>query len=174
MSVLWIKMLCCFVIIIGCGYIGITFSSRYDSRINQLRGLMTAMRTLEFEICMNNSVLPEALRRAGEAGGAVSGSIFIRCADELEFQRGETVDSLWRNSVIGSNLCLDSETIKLLCEFGITLGSGSRDAESANIKAVLLRLEEAESEAAARRAKNSALYRSLGFAAGMLLSILLL
>lgn len=174
MGAIWIKLLCSLAVILGCGYMGILKASVYDSRINQLRGLITAMKTLEFEICMNNSVLPEALRRASETGGTVSGEVFARCADELENSGGETIGNIWRKCVQDSELCLAESTIKLLCEFGITLGGGDRESEAANIKSVMLRLKNAEEAALEQKKKNAGLYRGLGFAAGILISVLLL
>lgn len=173
-SAVWIKALCSLAVIAGCGYAGIVYASRYDVRINQIRGLITAFRALEFEICMNNSVLPDALRRAGEAGGAVSGGLFASCADKIENSTGETANSIWCSCVKNSELCLDDSTIKMLCEFGITLGGGNRDAEKANICSAVLRLQNAEKAAEEIKKKNAGLYRSLGFAAGILIAVLLL
>lgn len=168
--------MCAFIIIGGGGYIGIKSAGRLDVRIAQLRELITGLRALDIEISMNNSVLPDAMRTAGEAGGGACEKIFSGCADELEAASGETVHSIWCrciDSCVGG-LRLAADEIKTIKEFGVSLGSGDRTAESGNIRAAVVRLERAKDEAMKAKTKNAALYRGLGFAAGILITVLLL
>lgn len=176
MNVIYLKILCSFVLIIGGGYCGIVFASRYDTEITQLRNFINALRTMDFEISMNNTVLAEAMRYAGETTGGAVGNVFVKCAGEIESLPGEEVYDLWCKYIEKnkSDFCISESDIKSVKDFGRSLGSGDRNEESGNIKTTILRLERAEDNAMKKKAQNAKLYRSLGFVGGILISVLLL
>lgn len=176
MNVMVIKVVCSFILSLGGGYCGIVLASRYDTGITQIRNFITALRTMDFEISMNNTVLVDAMRYAGEAAGGTVGRVFVKCAEEIESSPGEEVYGLWCKymDIYKNNFCINDSDIKIIKEFGRSLGSGDRAEESGNIKTAVLRLELAEDNAMKKKAQNAKLYRSLGFAGGILISVLLL
>ncbi len=176
MNIMFLKLACSFVLSLGGGYCGIVMASRYDTGITQLRNFISALRMMDFEISMNNTVLVEAMRYSGEAVGGRVGRVFLKCADEVENSPGEKVYDTWCKYIekYKNDFCISESDIKMVKEFGRSLGSGDRTEESSNIKTTILRLELAEDNAMKKKSQNAKLYRSLGFVGGILISVLLL
>lgn len=175
-NAMFLKTVCSFALCAGGGYCGIVFASRYDTGINQLKSFVAALKAMNLEISMNNTVLCEALCYAGDAAGGTVKDIFDECAKRIRNSPGDDVYNLWCACIdkYKSRLCISETDIKTIKNFGRTLGLGDREEESSNIKSAVLKLELAEDSAMEKKARNAKLYRSLGFASGILISVLLL
>ncbi len=171
-----IKLMCGFVIVMGCGYIGITMASRLDKEVEQTDRFISALRFLESEISMNGRVLSEAAAGVSRLWDGVVADIFGQAARELEELRGEKVGEVWSRAVEQNRerLCLSESSMTIVKDFAALLGSGTRELERDNINAACDKLKIARDEAAAKAKKNGAVYRSLGFACGILITVLLL
>lgn len=170
-----VKLLCSFLIIVGCGYIGIVFASRFDTGIKQLSEFISALRLLEFEITMNNSVLSDAMISVANSQKGVVKKIFMDVSDELINTVGVAPDEIWTTVIekYKKRLCIQDAEYAALQEFFVCLGGGTRPEEAGNIKVVCEKLRLAEEEAIENKARNSKLYKSFGFVSGILIAILL-
>lgn len=171
-----VKLICAFVIIIGCGYVGIVMASGFDSRLIQIRELSEALRILEIEITLNNSVLCDAMCSAANARSGVIADIFHDAAESIEECGGTEIKEVWLGVIEKHKprLCVGGDVIEIINSFSTFLGSGTRRSESDNIRAAGERLKLAEEEAMRRKASSFGLYRGLGFACGILITVLLL
>lgn len=171
-----IKLICSFVIIAGCGYIGIRLASGYDSSILQIDGFMDAFKYLETEILMNNSVLSEAMENAAGNRSGVAADIFRSAAAELQNSEAVGAEEVWLK-VIDENksrLCVSDDVIDIIRNFSALLGSGTRESEADNIRCACEKLKLAREEAMRKKARDAGLFRGLGFACGILITVLLL
>ena len=121
------KLLCSFAIIAGCGYIGLVVASEYEAGVVQIREFINALKYLETEISINSSVLSEASRRVSEVENGVVSDIFLELSDGMTGAPGERVDEIWMRAVDNNKkrLCLNRETIDVIKEFSVCLGSGT-------------------------------------------------
>lgn len=170
-----IKLLCSCLVIMGCGYLGIVFASRFDTGIKQLSEFISALRLLEFEITMNNSVLSDAMVSVAGSQNGIVRRIFIDVSDELRNRVGKKPDEIWTTVIekYKPKLCLKDNDYSAFQEFFVCLGGGTRPEEAGNIKIICEKLRLAEEEAIETKAKNSKLYKSFGFVGGILITVLL-
>ncbi len=169
------KALLGLVVILGGGYLGVIYASRFDSRVRQLEAFRTALSQLEFDIRFLSLPLTEALEKvAGSQTGAVR-KIFHETADGLNRERGARVSVIWQNAVekYRCQLCLTEQDLQAVGSFSHSLGSGDTESEIGNIRAAQMRLSVAEDAARAQAQKNGKLYRGLGLLAGIFAAIIL-
>lgn len=171
-----LKVFCSFIISLSGVYIGMIFSSRYDTSLMQIKDFKAALKTLYIEISMNATVLDKALECAALSTSGIVKKVFGDLSNSLLKTPGDDVYECFVSIMDGykKELCIDDETERVIKEFGKNLGRGNIDDEAVNINKTILRLELLEDSAMEKKSKNSKLCRSLGFAAGVMVTVLLL
>lgn len=167
-----LRIVCCFAVIAGCGYIGLMLAAEYDRAISCVRSFMKALKYLEAEILVNNSVLAEAAAGASEISSGAVADVFGDLANVLETDGGDKTlaGAIDRHR---GRLHLTAGAEGILNDFSAELGGGDRRREAENIRAAYEKLGLEEEELRQKKAKNSALYKGLGFAGGALIVTLL-
>ncbi len=171
-----IKLLCALTIVLGCGYVGIIKASAFETQLAQIRGFAEILRYLEVEIALSGSVLCDALRAAAGHRGGIASDMFLEAADRIEDSCGADTKEAWTGVIkkYREKLCVGEDVIETLMDFSDLLGGGTRESEADNIKAAREKLKLAEEAALRKKAAGFNLYRSLGFACGVLITVLLL
>ena len=171
-----IKLVCALAIVLGCGYVGIVKASAFETRVVQIREISEILRYLEVEIALSGTVLCDALRVAAGRREGIAADMFLETADRIEASGGADTREVWLGVIeeYGEDLCVGGDVIETLKDFSALLGGGTRKSEADNIKAAREKLRLAEEEALRRKAGSFNLYRSLGFACGILITVLLL
>lgn len=163
------------VIILGGGYLGMIYASRFDCRVRQLEAFRSALSQLEFDIRFLSLPLTEALDKVAESQNGAVRKIFRETADGLSRKKGARVSALWVGAIekYRAQLCLTEQDLQAVNSFSHSLGSGDTESEIGNIRAAQMRLQVAEDAARAQAQKNVRLYRGLGLLAGIFAAILL-
>ena len=130
-----IKLMCGFVIVMGCGYIGITMASRLDKEVEQTERFISALRFLESEISMNGRVLSEAAAGVSRLWDGVLADIFGQVAQELEELRGEEVGEVWSRAVEQNRerLCLSESSMTIVKDLSLIHISEPRDPKTSRM-----------------------------------------
>lgn len=171
-----LKIICAAVIISGCGFAGMSAASALDARIRQTRGFSDALGLLEIEMTVNNSVLCEALYAASKPQNGVVKDIFADAARGVEALGGGDMSEVWRVAIENNKkrLCVSADALDIISAFASGLGRGDREREKDNIRAAREKLRIEEEKARLKKAESGRLYRGLGFACGILITVLLL
>ncbi len=171
-----VRLICALAVVLGCGYVGIVKASVFETRVVQIREFSEILRYLEVEIALSGTVLCEAMRAAAGRRGGIAADMFLEAADKLEASGGTDTREVWLGVIeeYSESLCVGGDVIETLRDFSALLGGGTRKSEADNIKAAREKLKLAEEEALRRKAGSFNLYRSLGFACGILITVLLL
>lgn len=150
-------------------------AKRLRERSRQLREMKVALQALEAEIVYGLTPLIEAATHISRQMSQPLSTLFASFANRLK--NGETsVSQAWNDSLadISPHTSFGSDEIEVLKQFGITLGRHDRDHQQKQIKLTLLHLEREETEAKDAQLRYGKMMKSLGFLAGLLLTILLL
>lgn len=169
------KALLGLVVILGGGYLGIVYASRFDSRVQQLEAFRRALSQLEFDIRFLSLPLAEAMEKVAISQTGAVEQIFRETAAGLNRHKGAQVIDVWKSAVqkYRCRLCLTEQDWQSVSSFSHSLGCGDVESEIGNIRAAQMRLSVVEEEARALAKKNVRLYRGLGFLAGIFAAILL-
>lgn len=169
------KALLGLIVILGGGYLGMIYASRFDSRVRQLEAFRGALNQLEFDIRFLSLPLTEAMEKVAESQSGAVGKIFRETAGSLSRCKGTQVSAVWKAAMdkYRSQLCLTEQDLQAVSSFSHSLGSGDTESEIGNIRAAQMRLSVAEDAARAQAQKNGRLYRGLGFLAGIFAAVLL-
>ncbi len=173
---MFLHILACFVILLGCGTLGVVFSGRFKERVNQLAELQNVMTQLEFDIDFLNITLDESFERISRNIETPLKSVLLYVSDRLKKNPGTDMQGLWSRAITKYqyDLALGKEDIDILIDFSKTLGEGNREKEKNNIKLAQMRLKMALDRARSEADKNIKMYRGLGFLAGVFIVIVLL
>lgn len=130
------------------------------------QGLSALQRAIEYHLIP----LPRALREAAEAAGA-GAEVFSLSARLLAEGDGLSGGEAWSLALDGANLKQQEREILALVAAG--LGLSDAESQSRQLEACAGRLHEAEQEATEKEKRFGKLWRSMGWAAGATLILLL-
>lgn len=173
---MFLYILACFVVLLGCGALGVVFSGKFKERVNQLSQLQSVMTQLEFDIDFLNITLDESFERISRNIENPLKSVFLYISDRLKKDPVADMQRLWSRAITKYqyDLMLSKEDVDILIDFSKTLGEGNREKEKNNIKLAQMRLKMALERARNEADKNVKMYRGLGFLAGVFIVIVLL
>lgn len=170
-----IKIIGAILIIFATTWTGFEAARQLSERPRQLRVLKTALQSLEAEIMYGHTPLHEASRRlAVQLPGPLDQffSIFAQKLTESE----TIVRDAWEGSLkeIWGQTAFKKNEFEIMKQFGETLGRHDRLSQQKQILLTLTHLEREESEAREKQTRYEKMVKSIGFLAGLLLSILLM
>ena len=173
---MFLYILACLVILLGCGMLGVVFSGKFKERVSQLSQLQNVMTQLEFDIDFLNITLDESFERISRNVESPLKSVLLYVSDRLKKNPVADMQRLWSRAITKYqyDLALSKEDIDILIDFSKTLGEGNREKEKNNIKLAERRLKMALDRARSEADKNVKMYRGLGFLAGVFIVIVLL
>lgn len=170
-----LHILACFVVLFGCGALGIVLSGKFKSRVIQLKELQNVMTQLEFDIDFLNITLDESFERISRNIESPLKSVILYVSDRLKKNPGADMQRLWSRAIskYRYDLALSKEDTGILVDFAKTLGEGNREKEKNNIKLAQMRIKMALEQACTEADKNVKMYRGLGLLAGVFIVIVL-
>ena len=163
------------IIIIGSGYIGIVYASRYDVAVNQIGGFINAFKMLEFDISFLKLPLFEAFERIYESQTGTVKKVFKYMTDSLSEKKCSNIGNLFVESLekYKKELVFSDEVKSVLTDFSKSLGEMNVENEISNIKAAYTKLKYFEEEARNISGKNAKMCRGLGFLTGIFIVTIL-
>lgn len=163
------------VVILGCGYLGVSLARTLEMRIRQLELLEQIFRQLEFNILFLLRPFPEALKSVAESYKGSFGSLFSRVAEWMKRMPDlspERAFSLALDDTEGVRIRQEEQ--KILKEFFRHIGAGDRETTRDGIRITAAKLRNLREQAIAEKEKDGKLWRSMGFLSGIFIVLLLM
>ncbi|MGI6147783.1 MAG: hypothetical protein ACOYEU_00315 [Limnochordia bacterium] len=161
------------LVVAACGLMGLTVACSYTAQAENVKGLITMLQILETEISYARSALPEALARIGSQQHGAVGSFLRTVHAYLLSCPGEPFSSAWEAGLRAlRQQGIPSVVIGDLAVLGQVLGSSDIEDQRRHLQTARLRLEEAHRQAEDEKRTNFKLWSYLGFAAGLLIILL--
>jgi len=164
------------ITIISAAMIGYIYSRECSKRPQQLRTLQGLLNMLENEISFMSNVLVSSFERICSGSDDVVTVFFRDTARILREKNGMNASEAWEESIRGNieQTALNKEDTEILISFGKMLGNSDTEGQIGNIRLALEQLKLQEKKAEEVKAKNAAMYRSLGLLGGIAIVIILL
>lgn len=171
-----IRLILGIIIVLGCGYLGIYYSSDFKVRVSSIEELKTVLQRLEFNISFMNLPLGDAIYKMLATQTGSMQNILKFVANEIKSDRFQSMERIWQEAFenYGNELKLKKEDVEIILEFSKNLGKGDRQSEINNIRAALARLELKHEEAVTSAKENVRLFRSIGLSCGVFIAIILI
>lgn len=168
MTMKWIGAV---LVVAGCGWAGFSAAAAHCREERSLRGLIRALRHMEWELSYRMTPLPELCRQgAREAGGAV-GAVFSAFAALLENKTFPEVSACMRRA-IRDNRDLPKSCCGYLMELGRSLGRYDLPGQLEGLRWVRGQCQLAQEELREGRGERLRTYQTLGLCLGAALVIL--
>ncbi|OQB14170.1 MAG: stage III sporulation protein SpoAB [Firmicutes bacterium ADurb.Bin193] len=170
-----IKLIGCAIIIACTAKIGFDEAGKFTKRVREIRELQGALIALKGEISFCRTPLAQALIKTGQRLSYPVSELFKKAGTALN-SGGITAKDAWDDALfsIDKKLSLKSEEIYILSSFGSLLGTGDAAGQIENIELAASKLIMCERNATEDERKFVRLYRGLGVACGVFISILFL
>lgn len=156
---------------------GIKASMRLREHVGVLNDLLSALETIESEICCRLSPIPVALKSAmqvAEDGGGKCGAFLKRCVDELNRRGPQDFRHIWRDSVEAELGFMPEAEKTVINELAATLGNYGADEQAASIGYIRRRLETFLRSAEQEKDRSCRIYTTLGVTMGIAVVIVLI
>ncbi len=164
------------IVILGCGYIGMSFASRMNDRISQLEEFEKIFSLLAFNIEYMAIPINEAIVKVRSSASGVIRNILEQTLEFLAIYNDIPFSDAWRRAVKMSerDLFLTKEEIKILLDFSLDVGKGDCEHTVNSVKLTIAKIKHAKETAIAEKNKNSKLYKGTGFLLGIFIVLILL
>ncbi|MDO5407460.1 MAG: stage III sporulation protein AB [Eubacteriales bacterium] len=193
---IWLRLVGCMMVVAGTSGYGIWLSRQYGQRLSELEQLRQMIVLLKGQILYANAPLHEAFETVGRRTEGRLAELFVRVAERIGEQEGETFCSIWKQEVeaLGTDtgrpetgrpdseaggvwrepgLALTKEDRQSLVALGEHLGFLDRDMQERNLLLYLEQLDLGIGQMREHRQDRCRLYTSLGVMSGLFLAILL-
>lgn len=175
---MWIKWLGAILILVSAPGLGIWLAAQWKNRIRQLERLRQMIYFLKGEITYSHAPLAEALERVGRRGGGAVGAAFLRVAERICRQEGESLQEIWGQETEAmacgnKNLPLTKEDLEQLKALGDHLGYLDVDMQERTLLLYLEQLDMTIDYLQKHRQEKCRLYTSLGVMGGIFLVIVM-
>lgn len=132
------------------------------------QGLLALMREIDYASSPMNQALPAAAQMAGSAA-----FIFLKTAQILAEGEGCTAGEAWQTA-LNTAVGIKEADKRLLYLGGEGLGISDASLQLKSLELLRLRVEQAESEAAAEAIRYGKIWRTVGWSGGAVLVLILL
>ncbi|NLK08351.1 MAG: hypothetical protein GX316_06580 [Firmicutes bacterium] len=163
------------VVMVCTGLMGRILAGSVRERPRQLAVLQASLARMETSICHGMMFLPEALEElAGVTPGPVR-YLFLEAA-HLLVQEELPMALAWRRAILAARgyLVFTRDDERVLLMLGNSLGISPRDDQIRHLTAAKSQLARLEAEAREKEQHLARLYHALGWAAGVILILILI
>lgn len=174
------RLIGCFMVVAGTTGYGAWLAGRYGQQLAQLEQLRQMIFLLKGQILYANAPLHEAFETVGRRMEGRLAEFFVRVAQRIGEQNGETFCSIWKREVEllgrdagGEDVALSKEDRQSLAALGEHLGFLDREMQERNLLLYLEQLELRIGQMREHKQERCRLYTSLGVMSGLFLAILL-
>lgn len=164
-----------FAVIVMCGgYLGTVLSSAFSVRIRQLGQLIDIINQMWFNMGFLKMTVADAMEEAAKLSRGAIKKVFSDGSAIIK-ESGQKPSVALERSFLKNrdDLCLSKEDRETVMDFAQLLGTGDRESEENNIKAVIAKLKVSMEEAENQWQRKGKLWRGLGYLGGLLLGIIL-
>lgn len=170
-----LKILGAFLVTGSCGMIGMELAKNMAKRPDELRQLQYGLQALETEIIYGATPLPQALTLVGRQTSGQVAEVFSATGRQLADGQGQTAAEAWSKVLNDTeqNLLLNSSDLNILHQFGQGLGLSDRQDQVKRLTAFRQQLSFRQKEAEAEMDRYQKVWRSLGWAVGLAITLLL-
>ena len=164
-----------FGIIVLCGgYLGTVLSSAFSVRIRQLNQLIYVINQMWFNMGFLKMTVADAMSEAAKLSKGAIKNIFCDSALIIK-ESGQKPSAAVERGFIKykDDLCLSKEDRGIIEEFAHLLGTGDKENEENNVKAVIAKLTVSLEEAENQWKSKGKVWRGLGYLGGLFLAIIL-
>jgi len=169
-----IKFFGAIMVIISFGIIGIMLGKNMTKHGEELRQMQFGLQVLETEIMYSQTPLPQALKIVANQTQGVVAKFFDTVSKELNNGLGQTAGEAWSKALekIQPYSTLTSGDINFLDQFGQGLGSSDREDQLKRLTGVKIQLAAREKDAEAERSRFQKVWQTLGWACGLIVTLL--
>jgi stage III sporulation protein AB len=170
-----VKITGCVLVLASSVLLGFYYSLKDGYRIAELLEIKKALILLKAEIAYSTTI-PEALLSISDRlEGAVSGFFRLAGSGLKEKSAGESSE-LWRKALKESSVFshLVNEDIQCLERLGATLGGLGKTAQTDGADMAIMYIDAKTEELRKNEDKNKKLYRGVGVAGGLLITIFMI
>lgn len=96
---IWLRLVGCLMVVAGTSGYGIWLSRQYGQRLSELEQLRQMIVLLKGQILYANAPLHEAFETVGRRTEGRLAELFVRVAERIGEQEGETFCSIWKQEV---------------------------------------------------------------------------
>ncbi len=161
------------VLVFGCGYLGVAYAKRMDTRILQLEMLEQIFVRLGFNIGFLAMPFSLALKSAAQGYAGALQRIFGSMAERMQQTPNLPPKVVFREALEEcKGHSLKQPEIEILEDFMSHAGQGDKENTMDGIRMTEAKLKIVMEQAMAEREKDGKLWRSMGFLSGLLLVIL--
>lgn len=161
------------LIVAGCGSFGFAMAAAYRQEEQQLHQLLRAVEYMDCELQYRQTALPSLCLNASRV---VKGrlAVFFRTLGELLDRQLYADASTCVNAVLGGSIPLAASTLRLLQEFGESLGHFDLEGQSNGLQSVKRQCQQLLNKMNEERDTRVRSYQTLGLCTGAALAILLI
>lgn len=169
------KILCCGVVVCGCGYMGAVLGKRYVYAARQTGEFADALKMLEFDVSFLKLPAKEAFLRVNFSKDNTVKKIFVYMAKALEKNDCKNMCDIFCEAIkkYSEDVFISEFSKDTIYNFFKSFGTLDRENEIANIKSAYTKLRFAEEEEASSADEKSKFLKKTGFLAGIFLAIML-
>jgi stage III sporulation protein AB len=171
-----VKLMGCILIIAASTAAGFVLADRLKARSAQLKELQRAVLQLQNEIMFTRTALPEACLKVSAKSKQPIARIFNEIAERLLSNRNDSVYEAFSEVLAGlkEEITLNKTDVDVLLDLAKALGDADIDGHRKVFMLVEDGLKRSIDEAESLVAKNTKMYRYLGFSFGAVVAILLI
>lgn len=175
---MWMKIAGALMVIAGASGFGFWLAGQYGQRLRELEQLRQMIFLLKGQILYANAPLSEAFETVGSRTEGALSDLFIRVAERIDGQQGESFSQIWQEEVSqpgkpGGGLDMSKADRQTLKSLGEHLGFLDRDMQERNLLLYLEQLDMRIQQMREHKQERCRLYTSLGIMGGLFLTILL-
>ncbi len=169
-----IKVTGCILLIISCSLLGCLKANSYKERTRELEHTMEIIKLLDIYITYKKEPLSKAFHRASAAKKCWFSNVLSDCCNLMNEKH--SLDASWetsiKNHLLGSPLIDDD--ISIIEDVIMGLGKSDSEGQRRVLDPVLVRLAGNHKAALSREKTLGKMYKTLGVAAGIVITIIII
>lgn len=154
-----IKGMLLLMVFLACTYIGITISSQYRKRVEELKEMKKSFLGLETKMKYTYEILPEIFMEIANGLKENIAKIFENASLQMQEKNAKEA---WIQAVETSRTSMTKEDLEILKGFGKLLGKTDMEGQVNQIELTNQFLDAQIEKAEKERIKNEKLYKTLG------------
>lgn len=168
------KAVLCIIIFLCSGGLGMLKAMTFSSRLQDLQDLKEMLQILETEISYRKDPLGKAFARIAEYKENRAMELLRLCSQKMK--QNQEFRTCWEAAIaqVYSESALTSEDLLILKDMGLQMGKSSIDGQASMFVLVNLKLDRQIKQAREEKWTRGRMYRSLGFAIGAVIAIVLI
>ncbi len=170
-----IKLFLSLIIISGCTLVGISYGEKLKKRVSEITQIQQSIYIIKNEIVYTYTPLPSIFKKISDKIEKPIANIYLDIWEKLTRNEVESIYTAFRQHFIEHNkeYSIKEQDIEIILELAKSLGESDVDGQKSIIELSLLKIKKNLEEANEDMKKNLKLYRTLGFAFGAAIVIII-